>query len=186
MGLRRSRGIVPDSQRLEERTTFGDADDVFAAAFAELDAHNYKNTWALLSEVLGQELITRWQATPGHSNSGVTDRAALLLKLYNCKQVDKWELDLLRAVLAHPKVYTLRQCDMLAAIIKVFIYHKPSPSIEATPAPPPAPLPSEAEVQAERERLDAEREAFLNRGDEIAKPHWQAHHRALAALGLCG
>jgi hypothetical protein len=75
---------------------------------------------------------------------------------------------------------------MLAAIVKVFTFDNSGPIVEPKPEPVVKPLPNEAEVEAERVRLAAERAAFLERGDEIANPHWQAHHLALAALGLCG
>lgn len=184
--VRNLRRIIPRYARLHERLTYGTMDDAFGAAVAELDLHNYANAWALLNESLGQELQRRWRSMPNHERSELANSESLVLKLYNVGQVDRWELDVFRAALKHSATFTLRKCDLLAAFVRVFLYHKAGPEVELQAAPPAKPLPTDAEVAAERKRVAAERAEFLNRGDEIALPHWQAHHRALAAIGLCG
>jgi hypothetical protein len=130
--------IVTLGQRLNERSTFGTMDDAYEAAHHELATHNYQNAWGLLTEVLGQDLFIRWRAMPNHASATNSDRLALLHKLYNSKQLDQWEFRLFKAALEHPKVYTLRKCDLLAALVKVFAYHNPGPTVEPKPAPPEA------------------------------------------------
>lgn len=121
--------IISTADRLIQRVPYGNLTSVHEAALLELAAGNLKNAWALLQEALGEWLQATWREVSGRPNAGVTDRKALILKLYNRKSLDRWSFDLLNHAITHPHGYDLRRVDMLAGIVRVFVFDKPPAAV---------------------------------------------------------
>lgn len=141
---RASSRIISTADRLIQRVPYGNLTSVHEAALLELAAGNLKNAWALLQEALGEWLQATWREVSGKPNAGVTDRKALILKLYNRKFLDRWSFDLLNHAISHPHGYDLRRVDMLAGIVRVFVFDKPPAAVaekKAVPEPLPQPAP---------------------------------------------
>lgn len=125
--------VFTTAERLRVRKIYGDLISVHNAAIEELDAGNVRNAWALLSEALGMALRNAWLAMPGHSASTITERAVLLEKLRGCTRLDQWTYAVIKVALAkQPRKYSLQQCDLLAAIVRLFIFDQPAAVIVAS------------------------------------------------------
>jgi len=127
---RASQRIIPRVNRIDQRSTPGSLTSVHEAALLELAAGNLKNAWALLQEALGVALLHSWREVSGKPNSQVENREHLLLKLYSRKAIDKWTMTLLRDVMKHPHGYDLRRVDLLAGIVRSFVFDKPAIGVD--------------------------------------------------------
>ena len=128
--------IFTTADRLNVRATYGDLISVHNAAVDELDAGQVKNAWALLNEALGMALRQAWIDLSGKENTGITDRKRLLEKLRSSTVIDNWTYAVVETALrAHPRSrYSLRQCDLLAAIVRVFVFDEPAKAIKRVDA----------------------------------------------------
>jgi hypothetical protein len=118
--------IVPHSKRIEQRKRIGNVSSVHQAALAELDAGNLKNAWALLQEAIGHALREAWLKMPGHSGSTITDKQALLEKLRASLHLDPWTYRVVKTAIEHPHGYDYRRVDMLAGIVRAFVFDQPA------------------------------------------------------------
>ncbi|RIK78516.1 MAG: hypothetical protein DCC67_11510 [Planctomycetota bacterium] len=127
--------VIPQHSRLEQRERPGDLDSLYHNAIDESKAGNAQNAWALLYEALGVALQRAWLAMPGHSGGAITDKQRLLIKLRSSGRIDQWTHAVaLTAIAKPPREFTLRQCDLLAAIVRVFAFDLPAKPREQAPA----------------------------------------------------
>lgn len=120
MGLRRSRGVVSTSRRLDARHPLASIDDFLSTEPPKPDRDNPRESWERLMVTLGAELLARWRSMPNHANAGDTGAESLLLKLYNVGEIERREFRLLRAAIVPKSKIKAGDCEALASIIEVF------------------------------------------------------------------
>lgn len=126
--LKRAPGIIPKSDRLEQRQPNGNLTSVHEAALLELAAGNLTNAWALLQEALGAWLLSTWREHSGKPNSKF-EPLILIGKLRSGNRVDSWSFELLKHAIKKPGRIDRRSVDTLAAIVRVFAFDAPAERI---------------------------------------------------------
>jgi hypothetical protein len=59
---------------------------------------------------------------PGHTNATTADKNSLVEKLRASGRIDSWTFQIIKAALAHPRTYDLLHVDLLAGVVRSFVF----------------------------------------------------------------
>ncbi len=114
-------GIVPKSQRLEQRDRYGNPDSVFGSAEREFNRCQYENAWSGFLISITDSLNSLWRTYKQKPNSPEKQLRDLAIRLWNAKVIDTWTKDMLLFLLNRPPRIRMEQAEMIAASARMLM-----------------------------------------------------------------